>query len=110
MSELNDFMVAMSPESEVIYESDKMHFEISLAEHEGKWAFGYDYRYPIGGGGSAPAFSENRELFETRKAARAAAVERIKWILEQIGLGYPEEAAKVRKAISEKEEPQMTLF
>lgn len=65
----------MNPIIETIFENKKHKAQIKLAEHNGKWSYGWYYSKDndMEGGGSSPAFS-GRDLFDTRKEARDKAL------------------------------------
>lgn len=68
----NDLLVSCDPEREVIFSDKRRRLEVSFAELNGRWAYGYDYTYHIGGSGCAPSFGEYRQSYPTKAEARKA--------------------------------------
>ena len=73
--QFNENMVACNPEREVIFDDGKRRLVVSFAEKDGRWAYGYDYRYQTGGSSSSPAFNEYRKSYATKQEAREAVLE-----------------------------------
>ena len=76
---INDFLVAEKPIIETIYADKNFYAVISMAEHDGRW--GYGYKTAVQGSltgcsisSCSPSFSKNVASFSSKNDARLAAL------------------------------------
>ena len=77
--EINEYGVCENPDTEIIFQSGPITAKIHLAQKEGAWAYGYNFKIKGGGtgcfeAGAYPGFSKYRPKFTSQNEAREEAI------------------------------------
>lgn len=87
---INKFLVSEQPEIIEIIDHKKFQARIKIASYKGKWAYGYNLQFRYGrwcGTSSAPSFSQDEKMFDTRDLAFNAGLAFLLELAEEINPG-----------------------